>query len=200
MEFEFSEGRILFERELSDLDRFVLKFVEILNGNGVKYVIVSGYVSILFGRSRVTEDIDVFVEKVGLDDFLKLVKSAEESGMWIVNEIEAGEAYGMLEQGMGVRVGEVGKAIPNFEMKFPKKETDRFPLENPLKAVVGGKEIRISPLELQIAYKLYLGSDKDVEDALYIYEIFNKHIDAKILGSMLRKLGVEEKAEKYGIG
>lgn len=41
---EFSEGKIVFNRELSNLDKFVIDFVEILNSVKIRYVIVSGYV------------------------------------------------------------------------------------------------------------------------------------------------------------
>ena len=34
---------------------------------------------------------------------------------------------------------------------------------------LGKEKINISPIELQIAYKIYLGSDKDYEDARYLY-------------------------------
>jgi hypothetical protein len=42
--------RLEINRELSDLDRFALKFITILEKH-TTYVIVSGYVSILLGRS-----------------------------------------------------------------------------------------------------------------------------------------------------
>ncbi len=29
----------------------------------------------------------------------------------------------------------------------------------------------------QIAFKLYLGSDKDIEDAIYLYEIFHENLN-----------------------
>ena len=30
----------------------------------IRYVIISGYIAILFGRSRNTEDVDLFIEKI----------------------------------------------------------------------------------------------------------------------------------------
>jgi hypothetical protein len=59
MEIEFKEDKIIFNRELSLLDSFVLSFTEHLASNNIKYVIVSGYVAILFGRSRISEDVDI---------------------------------------------------------------------------------------------------------------------------------------------
>jgi len=47
---------------LSNLDKFVLEFIKVLEQH-VDYVIISGYVSIVLGRTRITEDIDVFIKK-----------------------------------------------------------------------------------------------------------------------------------------
>jgi len=50
--------------------------------------------------------------------------------------------------------------------------------------------LMISPLEMQIAYKLYLGSDKDLEDAKYIYELFKESLDMDELNKLVGKLKV----------
>lgn len=42
----------MLERELSMLDKFVIGFTRLLEKHGVRYVVVSGYVAIVFGRSR----------------------------------------------------------------------------------------------------------------------------------------------------
>lgn len=65
--------------------------------------------------------------------------------------------------------------------------------------VLKNKEILISPLEMQIAYKLYLGSEKDIEDAVHVYQIFKGKLDAKLLNDLMQKLNVKERAVKYGI-
>ena len=59
MKLKFSKKKIEFRKELNDLDKFVIDFTSILNKLKIKYVIVSGYVAILFGRSRSSEDIDI---------------------------------------------------------------------------------------------------------------------------------------------
>jgi len=51
--------------------------------------------------------------------------------------------------------------------------------------------INISPLELQIAFKLYLGSDKDIEDAAYLYEIFSAHLSKFKIKHFMDILGVK---------
>lgn len=52
MEFEFKKNKIVFNRELSDLDQLVISFTKILNRQKIDYVIISGYIAILFGKSR----------------------------------------------------------------------------------------------------------------------------------------------------
>ena len=49
-------------RTLSDLDEDVIEFTEVLSACDVDYVVVSGYVAILTGRSRATEDVDVVLQ------------------------------------------------------------------------------------------------------------------------------------------
>ncbi|MBI2542787.1 MAG: hypothetical protein HYW24_01225 [Candidatus Aenigmarchaeota archaeon] len=200
MEMEFSEGKIIFNRELSDLDKFVIEFVGMLNSAKIKYVIISGYISILFGRSRATEDIDVFIGTVQKEKFDEFMKIIEERGMWALNSTENTELFSMLQDGLGIRIAKKEKAIPNFELKFPKKDTDFFSLNNPLKVVVNGNELLTSPLEMQIAYKLYLGSEKDLEDATHIYEMFKDKLDVELLNSLIEKLNVGDRAVKYVIG
>lgn len=56
--------------------------------------------------------------------------------------------------------------------------------------LLNGKPLYISPIELQIAYKLYLGSDKDVEDAYYLYELFREHLKRGLLDGYSRRMGV----------
>ncbi|MGI0038162.1 MAG: hypothetical protein ACRD99_07370 [Nitrososphaera sp.] len=58
MEIDVSDDLIKLDKELNDLDRLVIDFVAILNRCKINYVLVSGYVSIHFGRSRSSEDID----------------------------------------------------------------------------------------------------------------------------------------------
>jgi hypothetical protein len=41
MEIEFKEDKIIFDRELSLLDSFVLSFTEHLPKNNIKYIIIS---------------------------------------------------------------------------------------------------------------------------------------------------------------
>jgi len=73
MKYDIQKKEIGLDRKLNQLDKFVLKFCNLLDKN---YVIVSGYVSILFGRSRGTEDVDLLIQKLSLTecDLLPAIK------------------------------------------------------------------------------------------------------------------------------
>jgi len=99
MEISYSGSIIELKKELTNLDRFVIGFTSLLNKLNSKYVIVSGYVAILFGRNR-------------------------------------------------------------------------------REVTLNSHRLFISPLELQIAFKLYLGSEKDIEDARFLYSLFIDKLDS----------------------
>jgi hypothetical protein len=57
-----------------------------------------------------------------------------------------------------------------------------------LKVIMGENQVFISPIELQIPYKLYLGSDKDIEDAVYLWDIFKGKINNHLLKTYISSL------------
>ena len=61
---EFTDGAIRIDRELSEFDRFTLDFIRVLRKH-TRYVVVGGYVSIVLGRARASEDIDVIIPMMG---------------------------------------------------------------------------------------------------------------------------------------
>lgn len=54
----------------------------------------------------------------------------------------------------------------------------------------------VSPIEIEI-YKLYLGSEKDIEDALYLWDIFQRKLDKELMNRFMNELNVS--GEQYGI-
>ena len=155
------------------------------------YVVVSGYVSILFGRSRGTEDIDLLINKIDMNTFLKFHNELIEKNYWFLNAENPIELFGMLEEGRAIRVAVKNYVIPNIELKFVKSKLDRISLKEHKVAQLDTYCINISPLELQIAFKLYLGSDKDIEDAAYLSEIFRAHISKFKIQHYMDILGVK---------
>lgn len=197
MELEFSGSTIKMDKELSDLDKLAIRFVGALDGLKVDYVIVSGYVAILFGRSRNTEDVDIFIEEMPLEKFKALWEELNRRGFECLNTGTAEKAYQQyLKEQIPVRFAEKGKVIPNFEIKFPKTKYNIYSLKNKLEVRLNNESIVTSELELQIAFKLSLGSDKDFEDARHLYQVFKGHLNLDLLKRQIRELKVGKQAEK----
>ena len=198
MELRFvGKNTIVIENKvINALDEFVLKFVSILK-EFTDYVIVSGYIAILFGRSRGTEDIDTIIRPIDFDKFKSFYLKLGQSGYYVINPGNLNDLYEMLEEGLRIRIAIEGTVIPNIELKFVRDDFERFAIENRIMVVLNNEQLHISPMELQIPYKLYLGSDKDIEDAVYLWEIFKDKVDLKLMKNFMDKLGVS--GEDYGI-
>ena len=197
MEIKFSGNEIVFDKKLSDLDNFVIDFVNLLNASKIRYVIVSGYVSILFGRPRVTEDIDFLIENIDFNKFTVFISNLEKDDFSVMNSDDKKKLYSdFLVKNTALRIYR-GNIFPNAEVKFVKNKLDKEALNNPLKVILNDKELLISPLEQQIAYKLYLGSRKDIQDARFIFDIFKDKLDIKEILNVCRILKVEDKFKKY---
>ena len=57
-----------------------------------------------------------------------------------------------------------------MEMKFVKTGIDARTLDNSIELVVNKNRLLISPLEIQMSYKLFLGSEKYIEDARFLFK------------------------------
>ncbi len=199
MEYKLEHGTLRLDKVLSDLDKLVLDFVSVLVDSKIRYVIISGYVAIFFGRSRTTEDTDVFVEKMGRKKFNAFYSKLIGNGYWVINAANEAEAFDLLMDSLAIRAAKKDKVVPNFEIKLPKKDTDFFSLDNAMKVVVNGKTLLMSPFEMQIPFKLWLGSEKDIEDAVHLYTLFNDRLDKRLMARVGSRLGVKGKMVEYGI-
>jgi hypothetical protein len=194
---ELSDDTLTVSRELSALDKDVLEFTGILESCDVNYVIVSGYVAILTGRSRSTEDIDIILESLSETETEQLVTELKNHGYWGM-AMPLDEMYSMLSEGSRIRIAEDGAMYPNFETWFVSNDVEREALSNPLTVMFDEGEVEISPLELQIAYKLRLAqasdslNGKDFEDALHLYLTFEERFNTEQLETYVTELGVEE--------
>lgn len=185
---EFSEGCLAIGKELTELDKKVLEFVSELERLDIDYVVVSGYVAILTGRSRGTEDIDFLIDEssVTLDKLESLLQD-----YWCIDSSKE-EMIDKLEDDLSIRLAEIDEVIPNFELFYPTSKWDDQALEDKIEADLGDNALYISPLELQIAYKLYLGAEKDIEDALHLFTVFEADLDMEKLEKYVHQMGVED--------
>ncbi len=178
-----NENTIKLNKEINDLDRFVLDFVNILK-KYTDYIIISGFISILFGRSRGTEDVDIIIPKVDKIKWREINTALLEKFECLnCNDID--EVYSYLTEGLSVRFAKKGEIIPNMEIKFAKYDIDHISLNNKIKILIDKNELFIGPIELQIVYKKkILKSNKDLEDA--------KHLEI-----VLKKILSQEKIKYY---
>lgn len=173
---------IKLDKVINELDKLVSRFIKILE-KYTDYVIVSGYVAILFGRSRSTEDIDIFIKVLDKEKFNMLYNDLKKHGYWCLNTEDADEVYDYLVSGSAVRFALKGETIPNFEVKFAKKRLSMEALKDTLTVITKSGKINTSSIERQIAFKrYYLKTDKDLEDAEHMERLFKGHIDTKKIG------------------
>jgi hypothetical protein len=135
--------------------------------------IVSGYISILFGRTRGTEDIDVIMGKMDKERFGKLYSELKKNGFYCLIADNADDSYEQLTERLAVRFAKKGQVIPNIEVKFPKNPLDTRTLQENLTVIMPFGRLIISEIEQQIAFKRYaLKSEKDLEDARHLENIY----------------------------
>jgi hypothetical protein len=146
MEYKLEKNVLILEKNLSNLDKFVFKFIKKLDEQKLEYVIISGYIPILFGRSRETEDVDLFLEKHSFEEFEKLWESLAEE-FECINAFSAHEAYeNFLKEGLAIRFSLKNTFIPNIEVKFAKTGLNQHSLDNKIKAMINGTPLFISNL------------------------------------------------------
>ena len=165
------------DKELNSIDEFVLDFVKIIQQH-TPYVIISGYVSILLGRSRSTEDVDFFLPELSKEIWLKLHSALLEKGYWCMNTNDIEEAFSYLSEGLAIRFAQKDEIAPNAELKFARTQLSKEALHDNITVITKKGKIIISSLERQIAFKrFYLKSYKDIEDATHIEEVMRDKIN-----------------------
>lgn len=190
---ELVDDTLVVERRPNVLDDLAIRFSAILDDVGIEHVYVSGYVVILTGRSRSTEAIDVLIERIDDETVDELVALLHDEGMW-------GPAMPLDRMGElledDVWVADEGEMVPHLEVDFVDDRFDRASLDGRLSARVGGAELPIGPIELQIAYKLRLGTQTDFEDAVHLFALFEETLRTEELERWVDELGVREENER----
>lgn len=192
---ELRDDELVVERPPNALDELAIEFSSILTKNGVEHVFVAGYVAILAGRARATEDIDVLVERLSADEIDGLVETLRSNGYW-GPAMPLDSMVDNLADETNIWVAPDDQMTPHLEVKYPTDEFDRASLENAINAQIGEASVPIGPLELQIAYKLYLGGRKDLEDAAHLYALFGESLRQGELERWVTKLEVTDRYER----
>lgn len=181
IQMKFTNSTIEIDRDLSDLDRFALDFIKILEKH-TNYAVVSGYVAILLGRSRASEDIDVIIPKIDFSTFQSLINDLKHNDFYCLNAEEDKDIFEYLTEDLAVRFAKKDMIIPNIEMKWAKNKFDEIALEKTITVKLAEKSLCVSHLELQIAFKeIVLKSPKDLEDARHMREVAKDYLDNKLI-------------------
>jgi hypothetical protein len=192
---ELSDNTLTVSRELSELDKDVLEFTQILDACEVDYVIVSGYVAILTGRSRSTEDIDIILESLSETETEQLVTELKDRGYWGM-AMPLDEMYSMLRSGLPktercIRTSRRGSSRMTSSEKRSRtpsrlcstKDRSRSARSNSKSHTNSGSRRRLTVL---------MGNGKDFEDALHLYLTFEERFNTEQLEMYVSELGVEE--------
>lgn len=192
---ELRDDTLVVERDPNQLDELAIEFSQLLTQFGISHVFIAGYVSILAGRARSTEDIDVLIEQIDEEDVAELTTTLVSEGFW-EPAMPLNSMYEMLANDDNIWVAPKDQITPHLEVKFVDDEFDRASLNNAITARIGDESIPIGPLELQIAYKLNLGTRTDIEDAVHLYTIFEEGLSIPRLEQWVARLDVKDEYER----
>ena len=176
--FKIVNNELKINKTITKLDLFAFDVIDLIQKHA-KYVIIFGYVSIFFGRSRATEDIDMFIDKIDYKKFLKMYNEFVSKGFEFTIANPESLYHEYLEQDVPINVWRKGFPLLRMEIKFALKPSQKQVLNNPVKVFVGDKLVQFGSIESQIAYKRYISkSEKDLEDARHL-EIVFEGLDAE---------------------
>ncbi len=176
-------------KERTILDTFAEDFVNVVEKHA-KYVIVSGFVAIAHGRSRGTEDVDIIIENIKKDAFIKMHNSLLQAGFECIQSEDPEVIYDdYLKDKTSVRYVRKGHFIPEMELKLAKDELDDYQLGTRKKLPLTGLELYFSSIEMNIAFKEeLLRSEKDMDDAKHLRIIYSDVLDENEITKIKAKI------------
>jgi hypothetical protein len=59
---------------------------------------------------------------------------------------------------------------------------------------LGERHLYISPVEMEISYNLSIGREKEIEDARYLYKLFNEKLDKALMDRYLKELNIPDES------
>lgn len=176
-----NNNEVELDKVINKLDQLIIDIVEIIRKYS-SYVIVGGYVSILFGRSRMSEDIDVLIPYIPREKFVQLYIDILENNFWCLNSESVDDNYSLLIDEHAIRLTRKDWVIPNVELRCITDEIDELTFKTRMKVNLPSITLEVSRPEISIHYKRYfLKSDKDIEDAIHLEEIFKDQIDHDLI-------------------
>ncbi|MBD3227316.1 MAG: hypothetical protein GF329_03935 [Candidatus Lokiarchaeota archaeon] len=166
------------KRDKNILEELCLQFCQIIE-KFTEYVIISGFLVISSGRSRGTEDIDVIIKRLDLEQFKKMHNELKRNNFECLQSSKPEKIFNLyLTENLPVRYCMEDRFIPNIEMKFAKDKLDEYQLENRKKIDFTDIDVFFSSVEATIAFKEeFLKSKKDLEDAKHLRIVYKDSIN-----------------------
>ncbi|MFW6004806.1 MAG: hypothetical protein ACOCPV_04145 [Halodesulfurarchaeum sp.] len=115
---ELRSGTLVVEREPNRLDKLAIDFSRILRQFDIEHVYIAGYVSILAGRARSTEDVDVLIEPIDEATAEELAAALVESGFW-GPAMPLESLYEMLDDGDNIWIAPENQVTPISNSNSP---------------------------------------------------------------------------------
>ncbi len=180
VQFKIINNRVNVDKEVTKLDEFVLDSLSIIQ-KYADYAIISGYVSIFFGRARATEDVDLFISDISEHKFKEMCEEAKKKGYeWTIDNCN--DLYHeYLKDSLPINMWKKDFPLLRMEIKLAIKPSQKEVMENPIIVKFNDYEIKMANIESQIAYKRYIAkSDKDLADARHLELVFSDLNSEKI--------------------
>jgi hypothetical protein len=151
-------------------------------------VLISGYIPILFGKKGEIEEIDILIQNISFEKFLQLWLEIENTYECknTNDPVDAYNAY--LKNYHSVSIQKKESHFPYLKLKIIKNEIDRYVLKYRRIVRLGDRQLFISPVEMEISYNLSRGSQKEIEDARYLYNLFDENLDKALMDRYLKEL------------
>jgi hypothetical protein len=167
-------------RRVADLDvlnTFTENFFKIVEKH-VECIIVSGFVAIISGRTRGTEDVDMIIRKMNLNTFRLLHQDLVDNGFACINSNNVEDIYDILNDSSSVRYTYKNEFLPEMEVKFERDIVDDYQFKTKTKLSLSDIDVYYSSIEMNIAFKEeYLKTPKDIEDATHLRTVYEKEFD-----------------------
>ena len=184
--FIVKNNKLRITKKITKLDKFVIDTVGIAS-KYADYVIISGYVSIFFGRARATEDIDVFIKDMVFNKFSRMFDNFSSKKFDFTIQNKKSLYYDYLKNGLPINVWRRNFPLLRLEMKLASKKSHKQAFLKPVTVIFDGKKLKFTRIESQIAYKRYiLKSEKDLEDARHLELVFGG-LDNKLIQKYKKK-------------
>ncbi|MCY3414882.1 MAG: nucleotidyltransferase [Candidatus Heimdallarchaeota archaeon] len=167
------------------ITRSIKVLVEYFDKHNIDYVIVGGIAVLVFGRTRVTTDVDIIFDhrKVDRNNFIEYLQ--KNNFDITMSDME------ILDDGMRASIFEKGDMF-RIDMKGINGINEQRSIDLSLEIDFQGIKVKFdNPLNI-VAFKLFFGSEQDFEDALAVYVRNQDIIEIDKLRKLCSELNVTD--------